>query len=160
MEENNTMQGMEETTTEEMKNETTTEETINDTPVEKVAAEDVIVEEAPKAYDSSAGQSQNTASNGASAGNQPGKGAATASLVLGIISIVFWFFGMGALVGLITGIIGLVLSSNAKKQGFVGGTQTAGFVCSLIGLIGSALVFVACVGCAGVIGAAGLLGSM
>lgn len=90
-------------------------------------------------------------------GSQPGKGAAIASLVLGIVSIVFWFFGMGALVGLVTGVIGLICSSSAKKAGFVGGIQTAGFVCSLIGLIGSALVFIACVACVGALGASGLM---
>ncbi len=91
---------------------------------------------------------------------QPGKGAATASLVLGIISIVFWFFGMGAIVGLITGVIGLILASSAKKAGFVGGLRTAGFVCSLIGVIGSALIFVACVACVGALGAAGAVDSL
>jgi hypothetical protein len=89
-------------------------------------------------------------------GSEPGKGAATASLVLGIVSIVCWFFGYGAVIGLITGIIGLVCSSNAKKAGFSGGIQTGGFVCSLIGIIGSAIVFVACVACASVFGAAGI----
>ncbi len=93
-------------------------------------------------------------------GSQPGKGAAVASLVLGIVSIVFWFFGVGAFIGLVTGIIGLICSSNAKKQGYKGGMQTAGFVCSLIGVIGSALVFVACVACVGALGTAGLLESM
>lgn len=44
--------------------------------------------------------------------------------------------------------------------GYSGGMQTAGFVCSLIGLIGSALVFVACVACVGAIGTAGLLNSL
>lgn len=94
----------------------------------------------------------NYVSNGSSNGNEPGKGAAIAGMVLGIISIVTWFFGMGALIGLITGIIGLICASNAKKAGYVGGMRTAGFVCSLIGVIGSALVFVACVACVGVLG--------
>lgn len=97
----------------------------------------------------------NYVSNGTS--NEPGKGAAIASMVLGIISIVTWFFGMGALLGLITGVIGLVCASSAKKAGFVNGMRTAGFVCSLIGVIGSALVFVACVACVGVLGTAGAL---
>ena len=88
-----------------------------------------------------------------------GKGLAVAGMVLGIVSIVFWFFGAGALVGLVTGIIGLICSSSAKKAGYIGGMQTAGFVCSLIGLIGSALVFVACVACLGAVGTAGALGS-
>ena len=39
----------------------------------------------------------------------PGKGAATASMVLGIISVVLWFFGYSALVSVILGIIGLIL---------------------------------------------------
>ena len=93
-------------------------------------------------------------------GSQPGKGAAVASLVLGIVSIVFWVFGIGAVVGLVTGIIGLICSSNSKKQGFSGGMQTAGFVCSLIGLIGSALIFVACLACVGAAGTAGLLSGL
>ncbi|MCD8332225.1 MAG: hypothetical protein LUB63_06875, partial [Oscillospiraceae bacterium] len=57
----------------------------------------------------------------------PGRGAATASLVLGILSIVFASFVMG--------IIGLVLAAHSKKAGFTGGVRTAGFVLSLIGLI-------------------------
>ena len=76
----------------------------------------------------------------------PGKGAATASMVLGIISVVLWFFGYSALVSVILGIVGLILAGNAKK---------AGFVLSVIGLIGGAIFFVACVACVGAIGAAG-----
>ena len=85
----------------------------------------------------------------------PGKGAATASMVLGIISVVLWFFGYSALVSVILGIVGLILAGNAKKAGLVGGIQTAGFVLSLIGLIGGAIFFVACIACVGAIGAAG-----
>lgn len=85
----------------------------------------------------------------------PGKGAATASMVLGIISVVLWFFGYSALVSVILGIVGLILAGNAKKAGFVGGIQTAGFVLSLIGLIGGAIFFVACIASVGAIGAAG-----
>ena len=81
----------------------------------------------------------------------PGKGAATASMVLGIIAVVLWFFGYGALVSVILGIIGLVLAGNAKKAGYNGGMRTAGFVLSLIGLIGGAVFFVACAACAGAI---------
>lgn len=84
-------------------------------------------------------------------GNVPGKGAATASLVLGIVGVVFWWFGWSALISVITGIIGLILAAKAKKAGFVGGMRTAGFVLSLISLIGGAVIFVACVACAGVL---------
>ena len=91
--------------------------------------------------------------------NIPGKGAATASMVLGIIAVALWFFGYSALVSVILGIVGLILSGNAKKAGFTGGMQTAGFVLSLIGLVGGAIFFVACIACAGVIGSAGASGA-
>ena len=91
--------------------------------------------------------------------NIPGKGAATASLVLGIISVVLWVFGYSALVSVILGIVGLILAGNAKKAGFNGGIRTAGFVLSLIGLIGGAIFFVACVACVGAIGAADATGA-
>lgn len=40
--------------------------------------------------------------------NVPGKGAAVASLVLGIIAVVLWFFGYTSIVSVILGIVGLV----------------------------------------------------
>lgn len=83
----------------------------------------------------------------------PGKGQAIASLVLGIVAVVFWFFGVGSLLSLILGIVGLVLASMSKKAGFEGGVRTAGFVLSLIGTIGGAIVFVTCVACIGCLGA-------
>ena len=89
--------------------------------------------------------------------NVPGKGAAVASLVLGIIAVVLWFFGYTSIVSVMLGIVGLVCAGNAKKAGFMGGLRTAGFVLSLIGLIGGGIAFVACVACAGAIGAAGML---
>ena len=88
------------------------------------------------------------------AGEEPGRGLAIGSLVCGIISIVCWFFGSFAFIGLVTGIVGLILSSKAKKEGNESGMRKGGFVCSLIGLIGSAIIFVACVACLGALGAA------
>ncbi len=88
--------------------------------------------------------------------NVPGKGAATGSLVCGIISVVIAWFGWGAIAGIVVGIIGLVLATNAKKAGFDGGMRTAGFVLSLIGLILSAVVFVSCVACVGAYSCVGL----
>ena len=85
----------------------------------------------------------------------PGKGAAVASLVLGIIGVVLWFFGYSSAISVILGIIGLVLAANSKKAGFVGGVRTAGFVLSLISLIGGAIFFISCVACVGALGAAG-----
>ena len=48
--------------------------------------------------------------------NIPGKGAATASLVLGIIAVVLWFFGYTSIVSVILGIVGLVCAGNAKRR--------------------------------------------
>lgn len=53
-------------------------------------------------------------------GDVPGKGAATGSLVCGIIAVVCWFFGVSAIASVILGIVGLVLASNSKKAGFNG----------------------------------------
>ena len=78
------------------------------------------------------------------------------SLIFLLLSIVLWFFGYSAIVSVILGIIGLVCAGNAKKAGFVGGLRTAGFVLSLIGLIGGAIAFVACVACVGALGTAGV----
>lgn len=91
--------------------------------------------------------------------NIPGKSAATASLVLGIISVVCWFAGYSSIISIVLGIVGLILASNSKKMGYVSGVRTAGFVLSLIGLIGGALVFVACIACVGALGAAGIFDS-
>lgn len=93
----------------------------------------------------------------------PGKKAGTTSMILGIISVVCWFFGWSALVSIILGIIGLVQAKKSKEAGYEGGDRTAGFVLSIIGLIGGAIVFIACVACAGLIGAgasAGLFDSI
>ncbi len=87
----------------------------------------------------------------------PGKSEATASLVLGIIAVVCWFFGYSAFLSVVLGIVGIVLASNSKKAGYNDGIRTAGFVLSLIGLIGGGLVFVACVACTSSLAAAGLL---
>lgn len=78
----------------------------------------------------------------------PGKGKAIASLVLGIVAVVFWFTSWLAIVSVVCGIIGLVMASMAKAEGYVGGMRTAGFVLSIIGLVGGAIFFVACAACA------------
>lgn len=88
---------------------------------------------------------------------EQGKNFAIASLVLGIIAIVLWFFGYSAIASVLCGIIGIVCASNAKKQGFTGGMQTAGFVLSLLGLIVGGIVFVSCLACYGT--AAGIANS-
>ena len=73
-------------------------------------------------------------------------GKAVASLVVGICAIVSWFFGLGALLGMVLGIVGLVLAGQAKKAGNIEGIRTAGFVCSLIGLIGSSIAVIIALG--------------
>ncbi len=98
---------------------------------------------------------QNAGNEYSGNGKIPGQGAATASLVLGIIAVVCWFFQYSSLLSILFGIIGLVLASKSKKAGFNGGTRTAGFVLSLVGLIGGALVFIACVACVGSLAALG-----
>ncbi|MCL2401421.1 MAG: DUF4190 domain-containing protein [Oscillospiraceae bacterium] len=65
-----------------------------------------------------------------------GKPKAIASLVLGIISIVF---GWVPLLGLACGIVGLVMSSLAKKDGCRTGMTTAGLVLSIIGVVFGAI---------------------
>lgn len=99
----------------------------------------------------------NGGNGGYNGGDVPGKGQATASMVLGIISVVLWFFGYSSIVSVILGIIGLILAGNAKKAGFEGGIRTAGFVLSLIGLIGGALFFVACVALVGILSAGSMV---
>ena len=69
-----------------------------------------------------------------------GSGKAVASLVLGILAIVFG--------GLVLGIIGIVLGTQAKKsflaEGAPTGMATAGIVCSIIGTVLGSIIFVAC----------------
>jgi uncharacterized membrane protein HdeD (DUF308 family) len=78
----------------------------------------------------------------------PNNGKAVAALVLGIVSIVFcWVYGI---VGLITGIIGIVLAISAKKEA-PSSMCTAGMVLSIIGLCLNALIFISCIACAGAI---------
>ena len=92
--------------------------------------------------------------------SERGKGFAVASLVLGIISIVFWFFSVASIIGFILGIIGIICAGSAKKRGYTGGIGTAGLVCSILGTIGCSLIFIACVACVGSMGALGSLGSL
>ena len=91
--------------------------------------------------------------------NPPGKNNATASLVLGIIAVIFWFFGYSSILSIILGIVGLIQASKAKELGYDDAIRTAGFVLSLIGLIGGALALLACaacVSCAGLVGVSNL----
>lgn len=78
---------------------------------------------------------------------------AAASLVLGIVSLVCSIFSF-SFVGLPVGIVGIILSVVAKKSTPKNGLATAGLVCSIIGTVFSAIVFVACAGCSALVGSA------
>lgn len=98
------------------------------------------------------------------------KAMSITALVLGIVSVVCAWFGIGAILGLIVGIVGLVFSVKARKAlqadmangvpaGNLKGVSTAGLVLNIIGVVLSGILFVCalCVVCtaAGVAGAAG-----
>ena len=75
-------------------------------------------------YNQSSGQS----SESTKSDEQPCHGKAIASLVLGILSLVFPYFGLA------TSIVGLVLGQQAKSAGNTEGINTAGRVLSIIGV--------------------------
>ena len=79
-----------------------------------------------------------------------GNGLAIASLVLGILSLIWAFVGTLLLPGLgfVFAIIGVVLGAVARKQNQTS-MATAGFVCSLIGLILGVINLVCAVACVG-----------
>lgn len=83
-------------------------------------------------------------------------GLAIASLVLGIVAIVFSFIGLSIPFGLIIGIVGIILGIMAKKKNPCG-MATAGLVLSIIGTVLCAIVFIACMACVGAIGSAASL---
>ena len=86
--------------------------------------------------------------------NERRKNAAVTSMVLGIVAVVLWFFSFAAVVSVVLGIIGLVYANKAKTEGFRGGFYTAGFVLSLIGLIGGAIVVIVSIIAIGLISSA------
>ena len=71
---------------------------------------------------------------------QPGKKAATASLILGICSIVFSGFG---LLGILA-VIGLVLAISAKSKGNRSATPTVGLLLSIFGMLLNGVFFIVC----------------
>ena len=84
------------------------------------------------------------------------KNKATASLVLGIIAVVFMFFGWSAIVSIVLSIIGIVMGVEARKELPPDQTSmaTAGMTLSVIALVLSGIVFVACVICGAAAGIA------
>lgn len=72
---------------------------------------------------------------------------AVASLVLGIVSLVFACIpGFGWLGGII-GIVGIILGALGRKDPAKKGMATGGLVCSIIGAVLGLIVYIACVAC-------------
>lgn len=109
-----------------------------------------------QAYQTQYGQQVPVGGEGYTPNN--GKSKATASLVMGIIGLVldflvFWI--VAPAIGCILGVVGVIMASGAKKEGYVGGIATGGLVCSIISIvfgIGSLLCVVCAFGAAGGIG--------
>jgi hypothetical protein len=80
---------------------------------------------------------------------------AIAALVCGIISVVFAFFGYGAIVGIILGIVAIVLGVLARKDPQRKGIATAGLVLGIIGTVLSGILLIACVACVSALSKAG-----
>lgn len=67
-----------------------------------------------------------------------GERQAVTALVLGIISlacVVAGFTVVGAVAGIVLAIIGLVMAHKSSVLGCTNGKRTAGFVCSVVGLV-------------------------
>lgn len=76
-----------------------------------------------------------------------------ASLVLGIISIVISFGGVGLQwVGILPGLIGVILGVQGRKDPDNRGLATGGLVCSIVGLVLCLIFYVGCAACLGAIG--------
>ncbi len=120
-----------------------------------------VVEEAKAAATGKPLESANTVGGaGYRAPDNGNNNLAIISLILGILSIVCNFFGYGAFLALVFGIVGTVLGAKARKESQTG-LATAGFVCSIIGLALCVLVFVCAIACIGSLaGLGGVLGAM
>ena len=83
---------------------------------------------------------------------------AVAGLIFGILSLIGgWIPGVNAFPMWLLGIVGIVLSTVARKKEN-SGIATAGLVLSIIGTIFALVSWIACVICAAGIAGAGLLG--
>ena len=65
-------------------------------------------------------------------GREPGENTAVAGLIMGIAAVVFWFFGYSAVASVVLGILGLIWTDKAKKEGYTGDKRTIAFVLSLV----------------------------
>ena len=72
-------------------------------------------------------------------GNPPGHGMAVTSMIMGILSLVFWCLCIGYVIFAPLGIIFAVI---AKKQGSTSSMATAGLVTGIVSLVGGILYWV------------------
>ena len=73
---------------------------------------------------------------------------AVASLVLGIVALVFSFIGLGWL-SVIIGIVGIILGALGRKDESKKGMATAGVVMSIIAVALGVITWIACAACVG-----------
>ncbi len=90
---------------------------------------------------------------------QNSKGKAIASLVCGIVSVVLaWFSSYGAIAGLAAGIVAIVLGVGVRKLNDENKNfATAGLVTGIIGVVLSGILLVCVICAAGTIATAGML---
>ncbi|MBE7063378.1 MAG: hypothetical protein IJN25_10275 [Clostridia bacterium] len=75
---------------------------------------------------------------------------AVASLVLGIVSLVFsLFFSALGWPALLCGVLGIILGAIAKKKPGASGMATAGLVLSIISVALGVICWIACAACIG-----------
>lgn len=86
--------------------------------------------------------------------NTNNHGQAIAALVLGIIAAASCFFGVGAIVGLVCGIVGIVMANKAKTAGNTEGICKAGMICSIVGTSIAGIAFVIAIAAVGILSAA------
>lgn len=92
--------------------------------------------------------------------NAPAHGKAIASLVCSIAGFIFCFFGYSAIVSVILGIVGIVLSGKAKKEGNDEAIRKVGFIISIITVIAGIIgIIVAAVFVGAVVSGLGAIGS-
>lgn len=94
--------------------------------------------------------------------NPPGQGLAIASLVIGIVSILFSWSSFFAIIFMVTSVVGIVLATSAKKKnaevGLPAGMAMAALVVNIVALVFSSIGFLACGVCVGCMGLASMMG--
>ncbi len=73
---------------------------------------------------------------------QPSHGKAAASLVLGILGVICWFFGYSSVLSIILGIVAVELAKAAAKEGNTEGICTAGKIFGRISFIGGIIFLI------------------